>query len=594
MGQFFKFLFASILGVFIALFIFFIVISGMVASAISDAQKQAPSLKQNSVLELTFNQPIPEKPSQNPLENLSYLGDEFEPRPALSTYLDYIEKAAQNDNIQGIYLHLGSIPIGWSQLMEVRQALIDFRDAGKFVYAYGENYSQKAYLLASLADSVYLNPEGTFFFRGLSSTSLFFREALDDLEIEPQVFKVGRYKGAVEPFTRKDFSESNRAQIQELLNSVYRQYLMDLSEQRDIDTAQLRQYADSLLVRTPKKALEFRLVDDLVYEDEVLDAMRRRLALGDDEPVEQVDFARFKAAEKGAIVPATEEKSDKGQIAVVYAEGNIVSGPSNDGTIGSETLAASIRKARRDSTVKAVVLRVNSPGGSALASDVIAREIQLTQEQKPVIASMGNVAASGGYYISCLADAIVADPTTITGSIGVYAVFPNVRQFLDRKLGVTVDRVRTGPYGDFPSPTRPLREDEKAIFQQFIEDTYDSFLERVAEGRGMTTEAVHELAQGRVYTGAQAMDRNLVDQLGGFEDAVALAADRAGLEQYELRTLPKEENPFKQLLNYLENQTMAYVLDPMAMEALERSRKLRALQQMEGVSAMMPFELRIE
>ena len=592
MGQFFKFLFASLLGVLIGFFVLFIILSGVVASAVSDARQDAPTLKDNSVLELTFNQPIPEQPTDNPFERLQYLGNEFEGQPALKTYLDYIDKAATDDRIEGIYLRLGNVPAGMSQLMELRQALQDFRDGGKFIYAYGNNFSQKAYLMASVADSVFLNPEGRLLWRGLSSVSYFLRGALDRLEIKPQVFKVGKYKGAVEPFTRKDFSESNRKQITLLLQSVYGHYLDQIGPARNIDTVSLHNYADSLKVRTPEDALQLRLVDHLAHEDEVLDAMRTRLALGQDDPIEQVDFLEFKAANKPSLPLAKEQ--DKGALAVIFAEGNIVTGKSQDGTIGSESLARTIRKARKDTTVKAIVLRVNSPGGSALASDIIAREIALAKAEKPVIASMGNLAASGGYYISCLADAIVAQPTSITGSIGVFAVFPNIREFMNDKLGITFDRVKTGPYADFPSTTRELTEDEKMIFQQFIDDTYESFLERVAQGRNMSTEQVHALAQGRVYTGAQAMEVKLVDELGGLEAAVQMAADEAELEDFKVRELPKTENPFEQLLKFVQKQAMTRMLDPLTLSLIEESDQMRTMTEIEGAAAIMPYRLEFE
>lgn len=591
MAQFLKFTLASMIGVALALVLLFIIGSGVLSSAISQAADQKPKIDNNSVLHLKFNKEIPEKPTNNPLERLNFENNQFSTRPALKTYLDVLEKAAGDDRIEGIYLDLSGTPVGFAQLQALRRNLQAFRDSGKFVYAYGENLTQKAYYLASVADTVHLHPEGNLLFRGLSTVVSFFKGALEKLDVEVQVFKVGKYKGAVEPYTNEEFSEPNREQISALLNGIYGEYLSTLSKARELPVDTLRAYADGLRVRTAEDALELGMVDQLSFTDQVLDGIRKRIGLGKAEDISMVDFGTYRSAIKQGGLSLQEKDN---QVAVIFAEGAIVTGPAQDGSIGSESLSQTIREARRDSAIKAIVLRINSPGGSALASDVIAREVKLAQQEKPVVVSMGNLAASGGYYISAPAGHIMAEPNTITGSIGVFAIFPNFKELMNDKLGITFDRVKTGPYSDFPDPFRPMTQDEQAIFQDFIDDIYQTFLERVAKGRDMTTDQVHELAQGRVYTGEQALQNKLVDEVGGIEEAIRKAASMAGLKEYGVKELPKTKSPIQKLVDFLQKQVATRPLDPVSRRILDETQTLRDLARMQGPTAILPYRIEIE
>ncbi len=430
---------------------------------------------------------------------------------------------------------------GQATTEEIRNALLDFKKSKKFVIAYGEVFTQRFYYLASVADKVYINPKGYIEFSGFESKITFFKGALDKLGIEAQVIKVGTYKSAVEPMILTKMSDANRLQVTSYLGSLYDHFLTSISKSRGIDKDTLFNYANQMLIKQPEDALKYKLVDGLKYKDELLAELKTRLGVDQKKNINSVELADYAKAEEASVDPSGD------RIAVIYASGDIASGEGDDNSIGSETISKAIRKVRMDSKVKAVVLRVNSPGGSSLASDVIWREVALTKKVKPIIVSMGDVAASGGYYIACAADSIFAQPNTITGSIGIFAILPNLQKLMNDKLGITFDGVKTGQFADLGDNSRPLTPAERAILQSMINRGYDDFTTAVATGRHKTQAYIDSIGQGRVWTGAQALKIGLVDRLGNINDAIKSAAKMAKIKEYKLVAYPEQKSVLNKL-----------------------------------------------
>jgi len=539
MKQFFKYVLATIVGLILTSVIIILIIAGIIASASGD---KSVEIEPNSVLHIQFTKTINERTPDNPLKGLPVFGDQ-DKDIGLNDILANIKKAKTDDNIKGIFLDESSVTPGQATSDEIRHALIDFKSSGKFIIAYAEVYSQSAYYLASVADKVYLNPKGMLEFKGFSSEITFLKGALDKLGIEAQIIKVGTYKSAVEPYFLTKMSDANREQVTSYLGSMYDHFLTGISQSRKISKDSLFNYANNMMVREPEDALKFKLVDGLKYKDEILDELRRRTGLSATANIKGVELTDYTNV---AVTKNTDDKKDdsKNRIAVIYASGEITGGEGDDNTIGSENVSKAIRKVRLDNKVKAVVLRVNSPGGSSLASDVIWREVMLTKKVKPIIVSMGDLAASGGYYISCAADSIVAEPNTITGSIGIFAVIPNLKKLFNDKLGVTFDGVKTGKYADLGNVSRPLTPEEKLILQNQVNRGYDEFTKAVAEGRHKTQAYINSIGQGRVWTGEQALKNGLVDRLGNIDDAIKMAAKKANLKNYKLESLPEQKSIF--------------------------------------------------
>jgi protease-4 len=536
MAQFFKYFFAALLALFVFCVLAFFLLIG-IAGAL--ASKETVELQAHSVLYIDLGKPLQEQTKENPFAVLE--GEESTAQPGVHDMIQLIRHASGNDQIDGLYLKAGSNANGFATNEELRQALTGFRESGKFVIAYGEVIPQQAYYVASVADKLYCHPKGGLEWTGLGMEYVFFKKALDRLDIEPQIFYAGKFKSATEPFREEKMTEPNKVQSRELLEGIYGHLLASIGERRKIEPARLRQLADSNLVRNAVDAEKLSLLDGLRYEDEVKEEIRRKTG---DDAIDKIKFVSM-----ATYAEAVNALSGKGtdRITVIYAEGNIVDGEGDDTQIGGNKFRNYIRKARLDTKTKAIVVRINSGGGSAMASENMWREIELAKKDKPVIVSFGDVAASGGYYMACGADSIFAQSNTITGSIGVFSIVPNMQGFFSDKLGVTFDGVKTGPYANSPSVTEPLSPLQKKYFQEGVDSIYQTFLSRVAEGRKMPLAKVDSIGQGRIWTGTQALQLGLVDRIGGMETAMAAAAKLAKLDGYRVRQFPERINWLERL-----------------------------------------------
>lgn len=577
MKQFFKFVLASIVGILLATFILVIIVAGIIYAASSD---KTVEVEPNTVLHMAFTTPITERTPNNPLAGLGFLGLDKDKSTGLNDILANIRKAKADPDIKGIFLDESYMTSGQATTEEIRNALIDFKKSGKFVVAYAEIYTQGFYYLASVADKVYINPKGIFEFHGFSSQITFLKGALDKLGIEAQIIKVGTYKSAVEPLILTKMSDANRMQVTSYLGSLYDHYLTGISKSRGINKDSLFNYANQMRVQIPEDALKLKLVDGLKYKDEILDDLKKRTGTKQKSDLNSIELGEYtkSSTEKDTL---DDSSSSKNRIAIVYASGEISGGDGDDNTIGSERISKALRKVRLDNKVKAVVLRVNSPGGSSLASDVIWREVMLTKKVKPIIVSMGDVAASGGYYIACAADSIIAQPNTITGSIGIFAILPNMQKLFNDKLGVTFDGVKTGKYADLGDINRPLTPDEKLILQNNVNHGYDDFTKAVAQGRKKTQAYINSIGQGRVWTGSQALKIGLVDRLGNINDAIASAAKKANIKSYSLVAYPEQ----KSFLNQLSGDVTVEARTRMLKSELGDSYKV--YEQIKGITQMM-------
>lgn len=586
--NFIKTFFASCLGSFVALGLIIILTIVFLVSMVSglSGEDNRTMVEDNSVLHIKLDVPITENEFENPLEGLPIPGAESP--LGLLPFKRAIANAKTDAKIQGIFLDLSIFMGGYGVAKEVREALIDFKSSGKWVVAYSEFYTEQAYYVASASDKVYLNPEGEIEFNGLAVEVSFFKKMFDKLEIKPQIFRVGDFKSAVEPFMLDKMSTENRLQLNELISDLHQTMLKDISESRNIPYEELKQMADKMSVTDTRSALQLGLVDSLFYFDQVQHELRNRLGLADEAEIELIKFGKYKKS-------FSTYKDSKNEIAVIVADGEIVTGKAQNGVIGSDTFAEELRKARNNDKVKAIVLRINSPGGSALASDVMWREIVLTTKVKPVIASMSDYAASGGYYLAMGCDTIVAQPTTITGSIGVFSVLFDLSSFLDNKIGITFDEVKTGDVGELVTFTRPLTEVEKTIWQKKTDEIYNSFTAKAAEGRNMSVEDLRKVASGRVWTGTQAKQRGLVDVLGNFEDAVAIAANKAGVaEDYKIRFYPKQKSFIEEWLSEADDYTNTRLLKSELGDQYPVYMRLKSLKNYQGSQARIPFEMKIQ
>ena len=586
--NFFKTFLASLLAFFVAnfvwFFLFIIIVAGVAAIGSSTT-----IVEPKSVLKIDLAESIVDQPVNDPLAGFDPMSMNVQKSVSNMQVMNAIESAAQDDNIEGIYINLtGAGTASAALLEEVRDYITAFKESGKFVVAYGEVYSQGGYYLASVADSIYLNPVGEMDWRGLAMQVMFYKGALDKLGIEPQVFRHGTFKSAVEPYILNRMSPENRTQMETIANSIWGTMVADIAKERNLSIDSLNMFATDLSAMMAEDALANRMVDGLKYEDEVEDILREKLELDADEDITFVTLGEYIAAK-----PYTPSYSDN-KIEVIYAEGQIVQGTSEQGTLGSSTLADQLAEARLDEEVKAVVLRVNSPGGSALASEVIWREMELLRQQKPVIVSMGDYAASGGYYISAPADAIIADATTLTGSIGVFGLMFNAEKALNNKLGITIDVAKTNPSADMGMPFRAVSSTERSKIMRSIEQVYSTFVNHVADGRNMTFDSVDAIGQGRVWTGNDGNRIGLVDEIGGLKYAIAVAADKAEcLDDYMVRESMGEPTGLAALLSSLE----AHISDRKMRKEMgamyDEYRSLRALMENEGVQALaLPIEIR--
>lgn len=544
------------------------------------------TVKDNAVLHLKLDVPITEAEIEDPLEGLPL------PGAVSSIGLLPLKRALQHaktdPKIKGIYLDLSMFMAGYGVAREIRGALLDFKTSGKWIVAYSEFYTEQAYYIVSAADKIFLHPEGEIEFNGLAIEVSFFKRLFDKLDIKPQIFRVGDFKSAVEPFMLDHMSNENRLQLNELISDMNTAMLQDISESRAIELTRLREMSDKMLVTNTQSALAMGLIDSLYYYDQVLQDLRERLSLEKNGTINFVKYNKYKKS-------FSTYTGSKNEIAVIVADGEIYPGKASLGVIGSDTFAEELRKARTNNKVKAIVVRINSPGGSALASDVMWREIKLASNVKPVIASMSDYAASGGYYLAMACDTIVAQPTTITGSIGVFSVLFDMSTFLDSKIGITFDQVKTGEIGELITVTRPLTNVEKAIWQKKTDDIYESFTAKAADGRGMSVEALKKVASGRVWTGTQAKDRGLVDVLGTYEDALAIAANKAGIgNDYKTRYYPVPKSFIQEWLSGMEENAETKALKSSLGEHYSTYQQLKKMKTMQGSQARMPFELTIQ
>ena len=586
MKDFIKFTFASVLGVVLAGIIFTILgivtMVGMVAS--SDTETV---VKENSIFVLDLEGTLSERVKDNPLQTL--MGEENQAY-GLDDILASIQKAKDNEDIKGIYLQTAFLETSFASLEEIRHALLDFKESGKFIVAYADQYTQDMYYLASVADKIIVNPQGSISWHGLASQPIFFKDLLKKVGVEMQIFKVGTYKSAVEPFIATEMSDANREQVTAFLSSIWGRLLEDVSASRNIPVETLNKYANEMMDLQPAETyLANGLADTLLYKDGVLDYLKEISGREADESLRTLSLEDMKNVKRNTPL----DKSGN-IIAVYYAFGGIDDSTSPEEGINSEKVIKDLRKLREDETIKAVVFRVNSPGGSAYGSEQIWREVVLLKEKKPVIVSMGDYAASGGYYISCAADYIVADPTTLTGSIGIFGMFPNMEELLTDKLGLHFDMVKTNKFADMGTLARPFNSDERAAMQNYINNGYKLFVKRCADGRGMSVEAIEKIAEGRVWTGATAKELGLVDELGGLDKAIEIAAQKAEVEAYSLLTYPSKESFFSSLMNegksnYIEGQLMETLG-----EAYPSIKFIQNVKDMDRIQARMPFDLRIQ
>ena len=592
MKDFLKFTLATVTGIILSSIVLFII--GMVTLfGIMAASDTETIVKKNSVMILDLNGTLVERTQEDPLGILSQLFNDDSNTYGLDDILSSIKKAKENEDIKGIYLQANSLGTSYASLQEIRNALLDFKESGKFVIAYADSYTQGLYYLSSAADKVLLNPKGMIEWRGIASTPLFYKDLLQKIGVEMQIFKVGTYKSAVEPFIATEMSPANREQVTTFISSIWSQVTEGVSASRNIPVDSLKAYADRMLMFYPaEESVRCGLADTLVYRNDVRDYLKRLVDMDEDDNLSLLGLGDMINVRKN--VP----KDKSGNIiAVYYASGEITDYPgsatSEEGIVGSKVIR-DLRKLKENDDVKAVVLRVNSPGGSAFASEQIWYAVKELKTKKPVIVSMGDYAASGGYYISCGADTIVAEPTTLTGSIGIFGIVPNVKELTD-KIGLSYDVVKTNKYADFGNIMRPFSEGEKALLQMMVAEGYDTFITRCAEGRHTTKEAIEKIAEGRVWTGEAAKELGLVDELGGIDKALEIAVAKAGVGGYAIVSYPEKKDVLSSLLdtkptNYVESQLLKSKLG----EYYRQFGLLTNLKEQSMIQARVPFELNIK
>ena len=587
MKQFLKFTLATIVGVIVAS-ILFVLLFFAIVGAIAGANDSATVLKANSVYELPLEGTLVDRSQDDPLTGAfaSAMGKTSENSIGLDDVLSNIRKAKENENIVGIYLKGGSLSGGIASIKEIRNALIDFKKSGKFIVAYADNYSQRMYYLVSVADKILLNPQGMLELKGLSAQTMFFKKTLDKLGIEMQIVKVGTFKSAVEPLVNTKMSDANRLQVSVFMNSIWNTILKDISVSRKIPFEKLNVYADEMMMFQPtEKAKQYALVDSLVYIDQVdsILKMSAKHLKKDDKLVFVKHTSMMKVADT--------DKFDKNKVAIIYAVGEITD---NDGEgIVAKNMVKTINDVAKDNQVKAVVFRISSPGGSAFASEQICHALTMLKAKKPVIVSMGDYAASGGYYIACMADKIVAQPNTITGSIGIFGVIPNISG-LNEKLGITYDGVKTNRMSDAISVTRPFTPEERSLMQNYVNRGYELFVKRCAEGRKMKPDQIKAIAEGRVWTGEDALKIGLVDKIGGLNDAIKMAVTKAKLTSYNISEYPEKEDFATKFMKNFSKDIETRFLKSQLGEQYNAFLQIKNLDKINGIQARMSYDLIIQ
>ncbi len=541
-------------------------------------------LKENSILKIDLaNIAVVERTSENPFDGFNLSGD-IPNTMQLIDVLNTIEKAKSDGNIKAIYINTSYVSAGTSQIEEIRNKLLEFKQTGKPIIAYSEVYNQAAYYLSSMANKVYLNPEGIVELKGLSAGIMFYKGLLEKLDIDVQIIRHGKFKSAVEPFISDKMSPANREQMQLLLNSFADNIMDSIASQRGLTLSEVQNHANNLSLENAESCLNFNYVDALLYQDQIDDSL---LAISQTEKIKFISLNNY------AKVKTEKKEISRNKIAIIYANGEINSGEGDEMSIGSVTTSKALKTAREDKYVKAIVLRINSPGGSALASDVIWRETVLAKKEKPLVVSMGDYAASGGYYIACAADSIVANPTTLTGSIGVFGMIPNLKRFYKNKLGVTIDTVNTNKHADM-GINRALSTFERNKIQKSVVDIYTTFITHVGEGRNMSTTAVDEIGQGRVWTGYDAKEIGLIDVFGGLEKAIEIAVGLAELDEYRLISLPKKKDPFSEIALKLAGEASIadLVMQKLGLNS-ELINPIENILKQDKVQARIPYYMKI-
>lgn len=589
MKAFFKTLFASFLGSALLLVILFIILITSLISSIASSTETKVTLKPQTVLYMNLNYEIPDRTSPNSLGMvLSGMNFNFTETDmaGMNDIMNNIKAAANDPNISGIFLELSTIMTSYANIEEIRNQLIEFKKSGKFIISYAEAYSQDAYYLATVSDKIYMLADGVLDIHGLASQPMFYKHLFEKLDIEMQIIRPenNRFKSAVEPYFLDKMSEANREQTSVLWNSVWNKICNDISISRNISVDKINQFADDLtLLFDSEAALDNNFIDGLKYRDEIISELHDLTNTADNKKVNIIKNTQY-----AKVRPELYEGEDK--IAIIYASGQIIDGEGDETTIGSTTLSEALRQARTDKKVKAIVMRVNSPGGSAVASEVIRREVELAAKEKPFIVSMGNYAASGGYWISSSSDYIFADPTTLTGSIGVFGTVPNLEGFMTDKIGLSFDVVKTNENSDFGSIVKPMTPYQLKMMQKHVTNTYDDFITLVSTERGLSKTFVDSIAQGRVWSGADAIEIGLVDELGGIEKAVAYAAEKANIQTYSIKEYPKQEDIFESLIK---TETQEYYTKSLIKnnlgETYQYFEAIERLNKIEGVQALMPF-----
>jgi protease-4 len=584
MKSFFKIFLASLLAFVVLCVIIFFIFIGFVGSLTADEKVKTGA---KAVLVLDMGRSYPEIGVENPLARFS--DKEDGDAPSLYDVLRLIRHAKTDSAVKGIYIKCGSNANGMAASQEIRNALIDFKASGKFIYAYGDVISQGGYMVGNIADKIYCNPKGGVDWRGFAIQLAFLKGLLQKLEIEPQIFYAGKFKSATEPFRETAMTDANRLQLSVMMGDMYGRLLQQTAETRKLDTATLHQYANEYRIQYAADAVTYKLIDGLKYDDEVKNEIATKLG------GVKLDKLNFITVQKYA--KAVDFKLDgKEKIAVIYAQGDIIDGKGDRDVIGSVTYRELVRKARLDNNIKAIVVRINSGGGSALASENIWRELTLARKVKPVVVSFGDVAASGAYYLSCNADSIFAQTTTITGSIGVFTLLPNLQKFFNDKLGVTFDGVKTAPQADMLSATKPLTPAQRIYLQNSIDSIYLTFKERVAQGRKKDISYIDSIGQGRVWSGSRALELGLVDRLGGLDDAIACAARMAKISDYRLREYPEPHNVLQMIFGgYEKDAAQSALKTELGEDGMKTYKTIKRVKQMVGVSqARIPFEFTIE
>ncbi|MEP5338678.1 MAG: signal peptide peptidase SppA [Algibacter sp.] len=586
--NFFKRVLSTVTGIivffalgFVALFILGLILGG--------SSEDVIKVKPNSVLDLKLDFPINDYAGKTEFAEYPFLNENK--KNGLFNIIDAINYAATDDNIKGISIDNNFISAGVSQTKALRDALLKFKESGKFINAYADIYTQKDYYLSSIADAIYINPVGAMEFKGLSSERLYFKDFQEKSGLKMEVVRFGKYKSAVEPYLENEMSDNNREQIAAYLTSIWDEIKSEISESRDISVVRLNTIADSLLARNSKLAKSSKLVDRIAYHDEYVNDLKSLAGIEADKELERISIADYAIY----AAPKVRKGSYKNKIAVIYAEGEIIYGEGEIGRVGQGSINKSLKKAREDDKVKAIVLRINSPGGSALASELIWREIELTKKVKPVIVSMGNLAASGGYYIACNADRIFAEPTTITGSIGVFGVLPNGKELADR-WGINAEQVVTNKNAVSYSFFEPLNDEQRAFIREGVIDIYEVFTSRVAEGRGMKQDDVKAIAQGRVWTGTAALDNGLIDELGGLDLALKYAAEIAEIDAYKIKEFPVLEKDLGKMLEKfgLVKTKESILKEELGEENYKILKEVKTMSQRKGIQLLFPFNMEIK